>query len=91
MKTPNKVASLELETTCVGTTKSEWDNFMTGATIANKRIINSLIKQHIPELYTELSLNLNTYYKYYKTDTHLILVHSAIEYFLRYKLWQRKK
>ena len=84
MKTPKTVRSLHLECDCTSISKKEWDKLMSGATRANKRIIDRLVKNHIPSLYWDLALNYSNPYVYYKTDTHLILVHSSIEYFLKY-------
>ena len=57
---------------------------MAGATRADHRLVNSLVRKHLPDLYEDLSLNLRNPYHYFKTRRHLILVHSAIEYFLAY-------
>ena len=58
---------------------------MAGATRANHRQIDRLVRRHLPDLYAGLSLNLRNPYHYFKTRRHLILVHSAIEYFLAYR------
>ena len=58
---------------------------MVGATRANHRQIDRLVRRHLPDLYEGLSLNLRNPYHYFKTRQHLILVHSAIEYFLAYR------
>ena len=79
----NQIESIELDNTCVDITQRQWDKLMLGATKANKRIINSLVKKLMPSLYEGLSLSLYNPYDYLKTDTHLILVHSGIEYFLK--------
>ncbi len=85
MKTPNKVSYLEYETNCTHTSTFEWKRLMKNATVANKRIVNQLVKKHLPYVYDSLLLHLYNPYQYFKTKTHLILVHSPIEYFLRYK------
>jgi hypothetical protein len=85
MKTPGKVSHLYLEATCVGINQWEWDRLMDGATRANKKAVNKLVKNHLPDLYGDLSLNLRNPYNYFKTKTHLILVHSGIEYFIRFE------
>jgi hypothetical protein len=84
MKTPVKINTLYLEATCIGISQRKWDMLMQGATRANKSVIDRLVKLHFPKLYAELCLNCYNPYKYYKTKTHLILVHSSVEYFLRY-------
>lgn len=74
-----------LECTCYQITEQECETLM-----RNKRRIcyNKLIakiKKEIPELYNGLCLNLPNPYSDQcgVTDTHYILVHSAIEYFIR--------
>ena len=85
MKTPREVDGLWLEATCTGINLAQWNRWMDGATRADKRRIDGLVKRHLPDLYAALSLNLRNPYHYYKTGRHLILVHSAIEYFLAYR------
>lgn len=58
---------------------------MYGARRADKRVINRLVKMHMPDLYYALRLDLRNPYAYFKTSDHLILVHSGIEYFLAYR------
>ena len=86
MKTPSQVRSLELDTSCPLITIDKWDELMKGSVRADKRKIDKLVKEHLPELFEDLCLNFCNPYNYFKTDKHLILVHSAIEYFLRYKI-----
>lgn len=81
--TYNTIKNLELVADCSQTSIEEWNNLMAGSIRANKKIINSLVKKFIPELYEALSLNLNNPYNYFKTKEHLILVHSGTEYFLK--------
>lgn len=57
---------------------------MEGAVRADKQHINRLVRRHLPELYHALALNYYNPYNYYRTKTHLILVHSSIEYFIKY-------
>jgi len=85
MKTPKEIDYLEFEYTCVDISINKWDQLMQNSTRANYKIINNLVKKHLPDLYNDLSLHLRNPYNYFKTKTHLILVHSGIEYFLRYK------
>jgi hypothetical protein len=84
MRTPRKVADLWLESTCADIGLAQWDRWMDGAVRADKRRINALVRRHLPELHRDLALNLRNPYNYFKTRRHLILVHSAIEYFLGY-------
>ena len=58
---------------------------MDGATRADKRRIDGLVWLHLPDLFADLRLDLRNPYHYFKTRRHLILVHSAIEYFLGYR------
>ena len=74
-----------LEATCTDIDLAQWERWMAGATRADHRQINSLVRRHLPDLYEALSLNLWNPYHYHKTGRHLILVHSAIEYFLAYR------
>jgi hypothetical protein len=86
MKTPKKVSSLSLECTCVDITITKHDTLMLNRSKANKRIVNQLVKTHLRWLYDSLSLDFYNPYNYYKTKTHLILVHSEIDYFLRFQV-----
>lgn len=84
MKTPTEVSFLQLEARCCDVPISKWNQLMKGAVRADKKKINYLVKIHLPDLYEALALNYRNPYHYYKTKTHLILVHSAIEYFIRF-------
>ena len=72
-----------LECTCTQITQSKWDRLMKGARRASQRKLNSLVKKHLPDLYEALALEFPNPYDYFQTRTHWILVHSAIEYFIR--------
>ena len=85
MRTPSEVDCLWLEATCSGINLAQWNRWMAGATRANHRQIDRLVRRHLPELYEDLRLDLRNPYNYFKTRWHLILVHSAIEYFLGYR------
>ena len=85
MRTPRQVDGLRLEATCCDINLAQWERWMAGATRADHRQIDSLVRKHLPGLYRDLSLNLWNPYSYFKTRRHLILVHSAIEYFLGYR------
>ena len=84
MRTPREVDGLWLDATCSGINLAQWERWMAGATRADKRTVNRLVRRHLPELYQSLSLNLPNPYAHHKTRRHLILVHSGIEHFLRY-------
>ena len=85
MKTPRRVDGLWLEATCSGIDLAKWNRWMDGATRADKRRIDGLVKRHLPDLYRDLALNMRNPYHYFKTRRHLILVHSAIEHLLAYR------
>jgi hypothetical protein len=85
MKTPSIIQNAHLESTCATVTETEWNKLYHKATRANKRRIHKLVKKHLPELFTELALNLRNPYEYFKTATHLIIVHSATDYFIKYE------
>ena len=76
-----------LECTCVDITETQWDKLMRGARKASYKRLVAKIKREIPELYRALSLDLNNPWENdcAQTKTHYILVHSAIEYFIRKK------
>ncbi len=85
MKTPRRVDALWLTATCADVSLPRWEQLMRGATRADKRTINRLVKAHLPDLYHALRLDLRNPYAYHKTRDHLILVHSGIEFFLAYR------
>jgi len=79
----NEIHSLYYEADCTSINTNEWDKLMEGATRANHKKINNLVKLFIPDLYNSLALDFYNPCNYYKTKTHLVLVHSSIEYFLK--------
>lgn len=87
MKTPHMIKSLELVSTCVGISSSQWDEYMKGTTKANGRMIRNHIKKHLPELAESLALNFYNPFEYQarKKGGLFVYVHSMIEYFLRYE------
>lgn len=73
------------ETNCTCVTIDEWNALMKGARRCSYKRLVSRIKNEIPNLYKSLALD---YYNPWENDckqtkTHYILVHSAIEYFIR--------
>ena len=74
-----------LECTCETISLSKWELLMQGAKKASYKNLVRLIKKEIPELYSSLSLDLYNPWENdcQQTKTHYILVHSAIEYFIR--------
>lgn len=76
---------MELEYTCSEITLNKWNDLMNGAKPINYDWLKNKIRKHLPELYKELHLDWhNPYGQQSKvTKTHYILVHSAIEYFIK--------
>ena len=72
---------ISLEATCVGVSQSKWDRLMDGHVRADKAEVERLIKKHCPKVAKSLSIGLYNPYNAYRTDTHLVYVHSSIEYF----------
>ena len=74
-----------LEYTCETISLSKWERLMQGARKASYKKLVRLIKKEIPSLYESLCLNLYNPWENdcKQTKTHYILVHSAIEYFIR--------
>ena len=79
----NNIRSLTYETNCTAISINEWDELMNNKKRANKRIINRMVKALLPDLHESLALNYYNPYNYYRTKTHVILTHSAIEHFLK--------
>lgn len=73
----------ECNCTCIGIRK--WQQLMKDARRASYTRLVARIKRELPELYQELALNFyNPWENECKqTNTHYILVHSGIEYFIR--------
>jgi hypothetical protein len=74
-----------LEYTCEQISADKWEELMKGGKPINYKWLVNKIKRELPYLYNELSLQ---YYNPWENDckqtkTHYILVHSAIEYFIR--------
>lgn len=73
----------ECNCTCLDIRK--WQQLMKGARRTSYTRLVARIKRELPELYQELALNFyNPWENECKqTNTHYILVHSGIEYFIR--------
>ena len=86
------IYSLEYETNCSAISSRKWEKLMEGSTRADTYKINKLVKEYLPDLFISLGFDLKPLkdlswfnpYHYYKTKTHFILVHSSIEYFLKF-------
>lgn len=76
---------MELEYTCNEITLDKWNDLMNGAKPINYDWLKNKIRKHLPDLYKDLHLDCcNPYGQQSKvTKTHYILVHSAIEYFIK--------
>lgn len=74
-----------LECTCADITEKQGERLMSNARRVSYKKLLSLIKNNMPDLYYGLGLNYHNPYSAdcRQTDTHYILVHSAIEYFIR--------
>ena len=74
-----------LECTCENISITRWNKLMSGARKASYKKLVAKIKREMPELYDALCLNLYNPWENdcKQTKTHYILVHSAIEYFIR--------
>ena len=72
---------VQYETNCTAVKLWQWENLMQGATKADKNKVKSIIHQNCPE-FENLLIGWNPY-DHYKTKTHIIFVHSAIEYFFK--------
>ena len=75
---------MRLECTCQDITKQEWDKLMKGRRPMSYQWLKRRIKRTLPHLYDELSLDYYNPFEgdTYRTKTHYILTHSAIEYFI---------
>ena len=80
-----KIYKLSYECNCTQMSKRKWDSYMADAKRANKFEINRLVKILLPDLYEQLALDYYNPYNYYRTPSHLIVIHSGIEYFIKYK------
>lgn len=82
----NAITYLEYECNCTNCGSIHvWNRLMEGAVRANKRALNSLVKKFLPDLHKGLALQFHNPYNYFRTETHLVLVHSAVEYFLKFE------
>lgn len=70
---------------CADVTLSEWNKLMEGAKPFDYQTLVELVKKYLPKLYEDLCLwCFNPYAEQCcETPTHYVLVHSAIEFFIR--------
>ena len=73
-----------LEAQCNTVTIQRWNELMKGTRRASYRRLVSRIKRELPDLYRALCLDYPNPYDNmcWRTATHFIFVHSAIEYFI---------
>ena len=73
------------ETYCTEITNARWKQLMRYARPCSYRLLVKKIKKEIPNLYNSLALDFPNPYaaQCRSTPTHYILVHSAIEYFIK--------
>ena len=73
------------ECCCEDITLDKWKVLVHGARKCSYKRLISKIKREIPSLYEQLMLDVPNPYdeQCRQTDTHYILVHSMIEYFIR--------
>lgn len=85
MKSTSHLSDMVYESNCTVLTKEQVEEKMKGMKPISYRWLKNKIKRHIPQLYEALSLDFyNPYdYKCGRTKHYYILVHSAIEYFIR--------
>jgi len=78
-------SNIYLQYTCDQITISKWDELMGGAIKASGVKIRKMIKTQIPSLYKSLALNFHNPFEHQckRTKTHLVYVHSGIEFFLK--------
>lgn len=76
---------MHLENTCADVNENKWEQLMANAKPYKYSTLVNKIKKDIPILYKDLDLKMyNPYHEHaQQTKTHYILVHSAIEYFIR--------
>ena len=75
---------MKLQYTCQDITKQEWDRLMKGRRPMSYQWLKRRIKRSLPHLYDELMLDYYNPYESatYRTNTHYILTHSSIVYFI---------
>lgn len=76
---------MHLESTCIDMSAEKIQNILEHSKPINYKWLVSKIRKHLPELYSDLCLD---FYNPYKnqcrvTKEYYILVHSAIEFFIR--------
>ena len=85
LPTTQTINTMYLETDCTSIDIERWNELMKGARKASYPRLVRRIKRELPKLYATLSLDAYNPWcgQCQQTRTHYILVHSAIEYFIR--------
>ena len=73
---------ITFECDCTGIRIEKWEQLMKGATRANKKIVDNLVKDNTEGEFNDFIQFYNPY-DHYKTNTHIIFVHSCIEHFFK--------
>lgn len=71
------------EANCTMINQYKWDKLMNGHIRANKQKVYKLLRKYMPQSQLLWGGAKANPYNCYRTDTHIILVHSAIEHFFR--------
>ena len=83
----SKINGVSFECTCVGISKYEWDRLMKNHKRADrKKVVKiALMAGVIDEEQAKEEIKRPYYnpYNHFKTDSHIIYVHSAIEHFIK--------
>ena len=72
---------VHFDCSCVGVTIDKWESLMAGAKKANKKLVTKFAVD--AGVIDPQDAKFRNPYTQLKTKTHLIFVHSAIEYFLK--------
>lgn len=74
-----------LDCTCTEINTDKWNELMKGARPMSYEWLKRRVKKHLPELYNSLCMDFYNPWESntQRTKTHYILVHSAIEYFIK--------
>lgn len=78
-------SKIEIECNCSQISQIKHEQLYKGAKKANGKKIRMMIKKQLPDLYNYLALDFPNPFESQsvKTETHLIYIHSATDYFLR--------
>lgn len=79
------ILEVSYDTNCTQVSRPEWEALMKGARRFSYKKAVALVRKCLPDLYESLALQYRNPWAgdCRRTKTHVILVHSMIEYFLR--------